>query len=558
MAISKIKTGSIEDGTIATADLAAGAVTTAKIDTAYTTSITTNPVFSGTGSATLPSGTTEQRPASPVAGMLRYNTTTGYLEQYNATGWTSIASAPIVTSVSPTTFNGNSGTTFTINGSFFDSSATVKFITTAGVEYYAGTVTFVSASELTATTPQNFTVADEPLSIKVINSSGLTYTLGSAIDCGGVPSWSTSSGTVATVNDKYGSYSTVATLAATDPEGGAVTYSITSGTVPAGMSFNTSTGVISGDPTDLASGTTSTSNFTVAATDGINTTSRAFNVVVNLAKDGTTSARAGTGGAAIKTLNSSSADGTYYIDPYTNVSYSNPQQYTVDMTNGGWTTVPLATLYNTVNNNKSYMAGFSGVSTASSNASISWDGTWLRFGNAGSSNNGYNWYGFVFDRAIMGRAAEFNGWRDWDVTFRTSYDWGWGVMALQSVNGMSSVAEGTNTSVGLSGASAGSVSVSVYNNQSNNMNVVYNNYYHTSNNTQTSQTLRSTGGNGTSTTYRATLVAGIFTYYINGSQVGQYDLTAQPGTPATSSTKWVLVITNQSPCYVEYSSIKVK
>nr|WP_319527809.1 hypothetical protein [Pseudomonas laurentiana] len=42
---------------------------------------------SATGAATLPSGTTAQRPASPVAGMLRYNTSTSKMERYIGGKW---------------------------------------------------------------------------------------------------------------------------------------------------------------------------------------------------------------------------------------------------------------------------------------------------------------------------------------------------------------------------------------------------------------------------------------------------------------------------------------
>ena len=38
-------------------------------------------------SSTMPVGTTAERPASPVAGMQRLNTTTGYLEVYNGVAW---------------------------------------------------------------------------------------------------------------------------------------------------------------------------------------------------------------------------------------------------------------------------------------------------------------------------------------------------------------------------------------------------------------------------------------------------------------------------------------
>lgn len=40
-----------------------------------------------TGAAQLPSGTTAQRPASPVIGQMRVNTTTVKLEYYNGSAW---------------------------------------------------------------------------------------------------------------------------------------------------------------------------------------------------------------------------------------------------------------------------------------------------------------------------------------------------------------------------------------------------------------------------------------------------------------------------------------
>ena len=45
---------------------------------------------------TLPAGTTAQRPASPVQGMTRYNTTLGYIEWYDGAGaaWRPIYQSP--------------------------------------------------------------------------------------------------------------------------------------------------------------------------------------------------------------------------------------------------------------------------------------------------------------------------------------------------------------------------------------------------------------------------------------------------------------------------------
>ena len=42
---------------------------------------------SATGAAQLPVGTTAQRPASPVTGQMRMNTTTAKLEYYNGSAW---------------------------------------------------------------------------------------------------------------------------------------------------------------------------------------------------------------------------------------------------------------------------------------------------------------------------------------------------------------------------------------------------------------------------------------------------------------------------------------
>lgn len=46
--------------------------------------------FTGTGRMLFPKGTTAQRPVSPTAGSVRYNTDLGYLENYNGTEWRAV------------------------------------------------------------------------------------------------------------------------------------------------------------------------------------------------------------------------------------------------------------------------------------------------------------------------------------------------------------------------------------------------------------------------------------------------------------------------------------
>jgi hypothetical protein len=290
----------------------------------------------GTSGMAIPSGTTAQRPSSPTEGMLRHNSTTGFAEVYTTVGgWTNFSAvAPTITTVTPISYNGESGTQFTINGINFTSGATVSFITSGGTEYAAGSVTFVSASQLLATTSRDFTVAEEPLDVKVVQSGG-SFTKLDVIDCGGVPSWTTAAGTLATINDRYGNYSPIATVIATDPDSNStISYSVTSGTLPANTSLNSSTGQITGDPTDVVAQTTS--NFTITATDNAgNQSSRAFNIIVNLTPDGSTSNRAAVSGKAIQTLGFPT--GYYWIQP----SGQAAKYCYVDNTNygGGWVLV---------------------------------------------------------------------------------------------------------------------------------------------------------------------------------------------------------------------------
>ena len=53
-------------------------------------SLLTGISLTGTGAITVPSGTTAQRPATGVVGMLRYNSTTGNMEAFTGSGWVNL------------------------------------------------------------------------------------------------------------------------------------------------------------------------------------------------------------------------------------------------------------------------------------------------------------------------------------------------------------------------------------------------------------------------------------------------------------------------------------
>ena len=293
--------GSVADGSITESKLADDAVTSDKI--------AANPVLTGIVGVKLPVGTTAQR--QNTQGMLRFNTTLGVAEYYDGNNWQAIDVAPTVLSLNNTNPKESqiaAGFDLVITGTSFKSGATVKFIGADGTEHTSPTVTINSVTQITARIHTSVANSNEPYDIRVTNSSGLSGTLSDGLNVDAAPAFTTAAGTVATINDN--ATGTHATLAATDPEGGAVTFS---GTVGGGMSL-ASNGAISGDPTDVSGSTTV--SFTATATDSSSQTStRTFNVIVNPYPDGSSAVRAATSAAAIKTLTSTTTNGLYWIKP---------------------------------------------------------------------------------------------------------------------------------------------------------------------------------------------------------------------------------------------------
>lgn len=236
-----------------------------------------NTIFGGVEGIVVPIGTTAERSGSPSVGTLRYNTNVGLLENYNATGWTSLDSPPTVSSISGT-INENTSSTITINGNNFKPSAVVN-VEGAAVSNAsrALSTTFVSSTQLTANTNAssvNF-VGGASFDIRVTNPSGLAGTLSPAGTVDRDPIWNTAAGSLGQVLEGQ-SFS--ATLSATDPDGTSVTYTIVSGSLPSGLTLNGTTGAISGT-TSLVTGDT-TSTFSVRATSNSQTQDRSFSITV--------------------------------------------------------------------------------------------------------------------------------------------------------------------------------------------------------------------------------------------------------------------------------------
>ena len=243
-------------------------------------------------------------------GQMIFNHTTNLMEYYNGTSWIAIDSPPVISSVSPTEVDSTAGgnVTFTITGDRFGIGAVVKLVSSTGVELTPSPVTRVSSTQLTAVIAKNsFVNAQEPYDVKVLNASGLSATLADQINVDSAPTWSTSAGTIATIDDD--ATGTHATLSATDAEGDTIAYSIVSGSLPAGTSLNSSTGAISGDPTDVNSSTTS--SFNARATANSKTADRSFSIIVNPVLDGTSAGRAFSDITTFNALNTISSVGYY-------------------------------------------------------------------------------------------------------------------------------------------------------------------------------------------------------------------------------------------------------
>lgn len=237
-----------------------------------------NTVFGGTAGIVVPVGGTSERAVSPDVGTVRYNTDLGLLEQYNALGWQSVDAPPTVTNITGT-INENTNSTITISGSNFKTGAIV-FVEGAGVSGIsrALSTTFVGVSQLTAATNAtalNY-VGGASFDIKVVNPSGLSGTLSPAGTIDRDPIWTTAAGTY-TVYDS--TRATGLTFSANDPDGGTITYSVASGSLPAGASLNSSTGAITGF-SPVGSDTSSTFTLRATSSVGSQTADRTFTILV--------------------------------------------------------------------------------------------------------------------------------------------------------------------------------------------------------------------------------------------------------------------------------------
>ena len=238
---------------------------------------------SSTLSVDIPNTTLLSTGAAANDELLIFDTSAGALRSITQTN---LLNFPTVSSVSPTnalTGDGTGNFTFVITGTGF-TGATAALVNSGGSTVSFDSQTVDSDTQITGVIAKSSAPGSgEPYDVKVTAASGLSSTLENQINIDQQPVFSTAAGSLGTAFDSLRSSFGPFTIFASDPEsGGDATYTIESGSIPAGMSFSsTSSGaVISGTPDAVGSNTTST--FTIRAKDAnSNVSDRQFTLTVN-------------------------------------------------------------------------------------------------------------------------------------------------------------------------------------------------------------------------------------------------------------------------------------
>jgi hypothetical protein len=171
---------------------------------------------------------------------------------------------PTISGISPTTIT-NAATNIVITGTNFVSIPRVEAIQTTGAITVANSVSFTSATSITA----NFTLTtDGTYYIRVENNDGLAVrTTNALLTVSDAPVWTTAAGSLGTIAGNFSG--TVATVAATGDS--TLAYSETTNVLTnssqANCSLNSSTGAITTTDFGGSSVTPTTYNFTLRVTD---------------------------------------------------------------------------------------------------------------------------------------------------------------------------------------------------------------------------------------------------------------------------------------------------
>jgi hypothetical protein len=314
------------------------------------------------------------------------------------------SNSPTVTSI---TYTGNDtatnitgGDIVTINGTNFAAGVSVLINNTQ-----VSTVTRVSSTQLTFVAPAN---SAGSYILYVINTDGSAAINVPGLQYSGVPSWTTASGSLGTTNTSV-SFSTTLAVTGDAP----ISYAIVSGSLPAGITLNTSTGVISGTTPSVTSPTTY--NFTVSAIDAQNQdTSRVFSLTVqpSTATSFTAQAVGGGGGAGSNIPGGGGGGGG--VLTVSSIVVTPGAAYTITVGNGG---------------NAGFNGGNSSITGNGVNMTAIGGGRGSRVGLAastGGSGGGGTWGGSSYNPGQSGTSGQGNSGGNGSYSSSASTDMGGG------------------------------------------------------------------------------------------------------------------------------------
>ena len=249
--------------------------------------------FTGVSGVTVSSGANTANRVDE-AGRLRFNTSNNLMEYYTGTEWKAIDAPPTISTIAidggsaaasgfvDNSLSGNAS--IVISGSLFDTSnAVVLLEATSGSNISPATTTINSSTQITiGVSYSDFINANEPYSVKVSNPSGLSVTLPDAVYVDTVPTFTNAADTIFSIFDSTrGSVSIAADdlCGATDAEGDTISYAVTVGALPSGLTMASATGAITGSTSAVGSDTTTTFSVTASQTGGGNSNTRQFKIV---------------------------------------------------------------------------------------------------------------------------------------------------------------------------------------------------------------------------------------------------------------------------------------
>jgi len=231
-------------------------------------------VWQGTAIANAYIGTTID--ATKLADGTVTNAEFQYINSLTSNAQTQIDAVPTISTLTSIAYPGSAtalstagGDDLVVTGTGFAAGLTATIDGTS-----CSTITIDSSTQVTLATPAK-SASTYINGLVMVATNGLS--ISATVDYSGVPVWTTASGEILSFTKLT---ATTVTVAATGDA--PITYAVTSGALPGGLSLVSSTGVISGTGTDNV-GAATTYNFTITATDAqTQTSARAFSIEVNV------------------------------------------------------------------------------------------------------------------------------------------------------------------------------------------------------------------------------------------------------------------------------------